>query len=134
MTDTNTTREAPERIWLDTDFQPWRVWRMDMDLPEYIRAETAERDKAAAVAAAYERAASEFEVWCKDYVWHKSLANDLRALATPDQTDALEAVKAEAEAKGRMEAQTEIDRLRGHVSALLEMLDELNAESGRGID
>jgi hypothetical protein len=33
--------EAPERIWLDTGFQPWRVWPMDMPgCPEYVRADT----------------------------------------------------------------------------------------------
>jgi hypothetical protein len=32
--------DAPERIWLDTDMQPWRVWRMEMsDLPQYVRAD-----------------------------------------------------------------------------------------------
>jgi GNAT superfamily N-acetyltransferase len=31
--------KTPERIWLDTDMQPYRVWTIEMsDLPEYRRA------------------------------------------------------------------------------------------------
>lgn len=33
---------TPERIWLDKDFLPWRVWTIEMsELPEYIRRDPA---------------------------------------------------------------------------------------------
>jgi hypothetical protein len=29
--------DAPERVWLDCEMQPWRVWTIEMnDLPEYV--------------------------------------------------------------------------------------------------
>jgi hypothetical protein len=30
---------APETIWLDSGFQPWRVWIIKMELPQYRRAD-----------------------------------------------------------------------------------------------
>jgi len=33
---------APDRIWVDRGFQPWRVWTVEMpDLPEYLRRDPA---------------------------------------------------------------------------------------------
>jgi hypothetical protein len=45
MTDSPDNARGPERIWLDTIFQPWRVWTIEMsDLPEYRRADLAAFD------------------------------------------------------------------------------------------
>lgn len=36
---------APELIWLDQGFQPWRVWRLRMDgLTSYTRTDTIQSD------------------------------------------------------------------------------------------
>lgn len=45
--------ELPERIWLDAEMQPWRVWTIEMtQLPSYTRTDIAD----AAHRAGYEAA------------------------------------------------------------------------------
>lgn len=58
---------------------------------EYTRTDLAD----AAVAAAYERAADYICQDYVDYVWHKPLAENIRALATSEQANALERVRRE---------------------------------------
>ena len=113
MPDTNTTRDAVERLRADRakeDSNPRGCRQMgdpypcmagcpcalrNLAIEQFDRAETAESDKDAAVAAAYERAAIEVNA--------RGDRARVLALATPDQLAALEAVKAEAREEGRLE-------------------------------
>ena len=52
--------DAPERIWIDCDMQPWRVWTIEMtELRKYIRADLHEAALRAARVEGYEIARRE---------------------------------------------------------------------------
>ena len=47
----------PERIWIDSAMQPWRVWTIELsNLPQYTRTDIADAQTATAIASEKARA------------------------------------------------------------------------------